>query len=109
MPFDSNPDGCTFTIADGPEFLVGKVLEAAEVAGNDVYRWTGVSDVDAMFAFIGIDEPRCLDLAWYFRILEGGVMIGHPKGLTEIERIDQSGPDCVVLTTSSTNEYTTVP
>lgn len=107
VAFESNPADCTFTVGDGPEFLVGKVLTADDRNGTLFYGWDGDDKVDEMLDFVGITEPRCLDLSWYIRIFETGVMLGYPQGLMRINDIDFGGPDCVALAMSNTTEYTT--
>ena len=110
VSFAENDPACSFTVADGPSFLVGLVLVPADALGGGVmYTWIGTERVDEMLGAIGTELPRCLDLPWYFRIFEGGVALGYPEGLTLEHEIDRAGADCVVLAASTVSEYTTTP
>ena len=46
--------------------------------GHSPSTWFGSDDIDEMFDFIGLNQSRCLDQEWYFRIFETGIMLGYP-------------------------------
>jgi hypothetical protein len=107
--FDDNAAGCSFTIEDGPAFLVGKRLTTDSIATGDgdarYYSWIGLENLDDMFGFVGVTRGWCLDAPWYFRIFENGVTVGFPDGLNQYF----GSEPCVTILTSATTEYTTDP
>ncbi len=109
VPFDDNEPLCSFTIEDGPPFLIGKVLttDSIDTGSADVryYSWIGQDNVVDMFAFANIPGDRCLDAPWYFRVFETGVTMGFPDGLNQYFG---SSP-CVTIATSATTEISTTP